>query len=124
MAAKLAQDRQTAPTMDVMTFIQEFTDEPANTRAKYEDQMFKVTGKVHSVEGTRITLHDQSGAAQCVLPPEQATTLSVGEWATVTGLVTAGSGHIAVRLNSCELMAHGATSATAGSPSSDAAPPK
>jgi hypothetical protein len=107
LAAKMAQDRQNAPALGVVEFIQEFTDDPATARAKYEGQMFKVTGTVKELEGARLTIHDRNGAAQCVLPPEQAKILSVGQSATITGLVTPGSGHVAIRLNSCELMTHG-----------------
>lgn len=107
LATKMAQDRRDAEPLGVVEFIQEFTESPGVAREKYEGQMFKVSGEVQRLEGDKITILDRNGAAQCTVPSEQARALSVGESIAVTGLVTVGSGHVAVRLNACEVMEHG-----------------
>jgi len=97
-------DRAAAPQLDVMEFIKDFTDDPGKANAKYTGQLFKVMGVVQELAGERVVLHDRLGAVSCTLPPEQAGSLIVGQPATVTGFVTPAGGHVAARLQSCELL--------------------
>ncbi|WP_394839882.1 OB-fold putative lipoprotein [Pendulispora rubella] len=103
-AVDKAFDRAAAPQLDMMEFIKDFTDDPGKANAKYTGQLFKVMGIVREVAGERVVLHDRLGAVVCTLPPEQAGNLIVGQPATVTGFVTPAGGHVAARLQSCELL--------------------
>ncbi|WP_394828517.1 OB-fold protein [Pendulispora albinea] len=97
-------DRAQAPQLDVLQFIKDFTDDPGNANAKYTGQLFKVVGTVHELSGERVVLHDRLGAVSCQLPPDQASQLTVGQPSAVTGFATPGGGHVAVRLQACELV--------------------
>ncbi|WP_394850598.1 OB-fold putative lipoprotein [Pendulispora brunnea] len=103
-SAGKAIDRAAAPQLDVMEFIKDFTDDPGKANAKYTGQLFKVVGVVRELAGARVVLHDRSGAVSCTLPPEQAGNLIVGKSATVTGFIAPAGGHVAARLQSCELL--------------------
>jgi len=98
-------DRPSAPQLDVLEFIKDFSDDPASANTKYTGQLVRVAGVVHELSGERVILHDQLAAVSCTLPPEQASLLVVDQPATVTGFVSPGGGRVAAQLDSCELMA-------------------
>jgi hypothetical protein len=101
---KATQDRANAPRIRLEDVISDIQADPTAASTKYDTQMVKIIGKVHEKDGIRILIHDGNGAASCALPPAQLATTAVGQDVTVTGVFQKGGGHVAVRLDSCELV--------------------
>ena len=104
MMQKASQDRANAPRIHIPDVITEINADPTAATTKYDGQLVKVTGTVAEKSPVSVILHDDNGAATCALPPPQLGRVNVGDKVDVTGYFQKGSGHVAVRLDSCELL--------------------
>ena len=116
VAKKFFADRASAPRLDAMQVIEDSQKDPMGGDSKYEGQLYAVVGTVAEIGGGRILIHDRRAAVACPLPADQLAAMTVGEPVTVTGFFGKGGGHVAARLERCEVMVTTNTDATRTGP--------
>lgn len=104
MMAKATQDRATAPRIHIPDVIKEINADPTAASTRYDGQLVKVTGAIAEKDTVHVIIHDDDGAATCALPQPELAKVTVGDKVDVTGYFEKGSGHVAVRLNACQLL--------------------